>query len=102
MKCRRLALLIALYVGLDLTNPFMPGAFNFDESVEGVSVPHERLRHHQAGNVPAPRPTLAESSAIDRVAPTRRPEVRALVEWFVDLRQVHPPASDSQSPSEDH
>jgi hypothetical protein len=39
MSTRPLVLAIALYVALDLTNPFMPGAFHFDpeESVEGIS-----------------------------------------------------------------
>jgi hypothetical protein len=39
MPARPLILAIALYVGLDLANPFMPGAFHFDpeESVEGIS-----------------------------------------------------------------
>jgi hypothetical protein len=39
MPTRPVVLAIALYAALDLTNPFMPGAFHFDpeESVEGIS-----------------------------------------------------------------
>jgi hypothetical protein len=39
MPTRSLVLAIAMYVALDLTNPFIPGAFHFDpeESVEGIS-----------------------------------------------------------------
>jgi hypothetical protein len=36
------------------------------------------------------------------VAPTRPPRIRALAEWFVDLRQAHASASDPQSITEDH
>jgi hypothetical protein len=103
MKSRRLTLLVALYVTLDLSNPFMPGAFTFDpdESVEGVSVHYERGQR-QHGTVPAPLPVRGEAGETRSVAVVRRSEVRALAEWFVDLRQAHAPASDPRSLTEDH
>ena len=103
MRYRQLALLTALYLSLDLTNPFIGCAFNFntDESIEGVSRPHERLLH-QAGNVEVPVRPGVESGPLGLPVLVRRLEVRPLAEWFVDLRQAHAPTSDPQSPSEDH
>ena len=41
---------LGLYVTLDLANPFMPGAFNFnpDDSVDGVRLHHEVFRSRLA------------------------------------------------------
>ena len=102
MRCRRLALLIAFYVTLDLTNPFVGCAFNFnaEESMDGVSRQHERLLH-QAAAAALPMPSGGEAARA-RSAPAQRPLSRALDEWFVQLRQAHAPHSDPQSPAEDH
>jgi hypothetical protein len=103
MRYRRLTLLIALYVTLDLTNPFVGCVFNFntEESMDGVSRQHERLLRQTAAVV------LPTSSGGEGAGPTRptlsqpiRP--RALGEWLVQLRQTHAPQSDPQSPTEDH
>lgn len=104
MRYRRLALVITLYLSLDLTNPFIGCAFNFnlEESVEGVSRQHERLLL-QTDRVGLPAaPLRSESAGTVRTIPVERPEVRALAEWFVALRQGHPAASDPQSSPEDH
>ncbi|MGH7384405.1 MAG: hypothetical protein ACREKG_04425, partial [Candidatus Rokuibacteriota bacterium] len=74
MRYRRLALLIAFYVSFDLTNPFVGCAFNFDaeESMDGVSRQHERLRHHAAA-VALPMPSGGEAAGLARSAPAPRP-----------------------------
>jgi hypothetical protein len=80
MPTRPLVLAIALYVGLDLTNPFMPGAFHFDpeESVEGIST--ERIwkvavalaapvvRRVERENLPPASPHLRDPRARHRAA----------------------------------
>ena len=103
MRYRRLALLIAFYVSFDLTNPFVGSAFNFnaEDSMDGVSRQHERLRHH-AASVALPMASGGEAAGLARAAPARRPRSRTRDEWFVQLRQAHAPHSDPQSPTEDH
>jgi len=58
MRYRRLTLLIALYVTLDLTNPFVGCVFNFntEESMDGVSQQHERLLRQTVGLGVGPQP----------------------------------------------
>jgi hypothetical protein len=103
MRYRRIALVIALYVTVDLTNPFVGGAFSFnaEESMDGVARQHERLLH-QAAAVPLPMPTGEDNPGIARPAPAQAFLSRSLGEWFVHLRLAHAPHSDPQSPTEDH
>jgi len=103
MRFRRLALLITLYLSLDLTNPFIGCAFNFnvEESVDGVSRQHERLLH-QTDSVATPVPWRVESGENARPVLSRYPELQRRTQWFVKLGPVHAPASDPQSPTEDH
>ena len=103
MRWRRLALLTAFYLSMDLANPFMGCAFNFnaEESMEGVSRQHERLRH-QARSVEVPVRPAAETPRLAQAALTWRPEARPVAEWQADLRQGHAPGSDPPSPTEDH
>jgi len=103
MRYRRIALLIAVYVTLDLTNPFLGCAFNFnaDQSMDGVSHQHERLLHHTTA-VGLPTTPGGENGGLARSAPARPFLSRALGEWFVHLRQAHAPHSDPPSPTEDH
>ena len=103
MRYRRFVLLIALYVTMDLTNPFVGCAFNFnaEESMEGVSRQHERLVHLAT---PASLPKRPDNDGADLARPTPAGPFRSrtLGEWFVQLRQAHAPHSDPQSPTEDH
>ena len=103
MRYRRLAFLIALYVSLDLTNPFIGCAFNFnaEESMDGVSRQHERLLH-QTVAVALPKLSSGGNLGLAPPALAQRPVARALDEWFVQLRQAHAPHPDPQSPTEDH
>ena len=97
-RCATLALL--LYVSLDLSNPHMPGAFNFDpdECVESVQAASLRslTRIDTA--------LLATAWVPDRDAvltwDARRLERGKaaplfLGDWIVNLRRAHPPSAPS-------
>jgi hypothetical protein len=103
MRLRRLALLVGLYLSLDLTNPFLGCAFNFnlEESVDGVSRQHGRLIL-QSDHGATPAPVEAETGGTVRTVPVQQPAARALAEWLVALRQGHAGTSDPPSSLEDH
>ena len=103
MRLRHLALLVALYVSLDLTNPFVGGAFSFDvdESLDAVSSPHEQL-HPEADTLAVPEPPQPERGERSRSVPVLRPQTRRLDEWLGQLRQAQASLSDPQSANEDH
>ena len=104
MTRRRMMLAFLMYITLDLSSPFVPGAFNFDpdECVEGIhraSSPEERAdasapptRTLMVALVPSPR------SAARPVARGRH----AVLEWLVDSREDARASGDSPPPSEDH
>ena len=103
MRYRRLALVVGLYLCLDLTNPFVGRVFIFDvgESIDGIVGQHERLSARtDATGLPVPSAGPTAGSA--RTAPARRMRVRPLDGWFVQLRQAHAPLSDPHSATEDH
>jgi hypothetical protein len=101
----RLTVAILLYVSLDLTNPFIPGAFRFDPdaSVEGVQLKHE-VRHPLAAARWVPEST--EASAPQRARPgwgAASPAGRRRQDdWLIGLRRAHGPGSDPAPPSDDH
>ena len=101
MPSRPLILAIAVYVALDLSNPFMPGAFLFDaeESVEGVHA--ERSRPHligaAGGSAAAPR-----VQADDVVAQPPRPAAPMGRRRFEAPHATHIPAADPPPITEDH
>ncbi len=102
MKAKRLTLLVLLYVTVDLSSPFIPGAFSFnpDESVDGIDVRDERT--------PRVSVTSAHSLAVRPVAHkalpavVQRARVIRVLERFVDMRQTHGASADPQPPTEDH
>ena len=95
---RPLILVIAIYVGLDLGNPFMPGAFIFDpaQSVEGA---HGERGRHQLVALTAEGTPRVETA--DTAAPPRRPAPAARP-WLAEPRPAHVPASDPPPTSDDH
>lgn len=103
MRFRQLTLLVALYVSLDLTNPFIGGAFSFEvgESLDAVSRQHEPL-HPEAGTLAAPEPPRPRRDERARSAPVGSPQTRRLDEWLGQLRQAQASLSDPQSATEDH
>ena len=93
-------LAFVVYVALDLSNPFIAGAFNFnpDECVEGL---HRTASSHQRADAPAlpsrapvvrmvtPSPSLARPLAGGRYT---------VLEWLVGTRA----SGDPPPPAEDH
>lgn len=107
MKARRLTFLVLCYVSLDLSSPFVPGAFNFnaDESIEAV----QRHREHAAMRVAtAPIPPVPPVPVVHPVKRASGPLTRAerasrpVSEWLVDVRRAHAPIPEVSSLSEDH
>jgi hypothetical protein len=98
MRAPRLILVIAIYVGLDLTNPFMPGVFIFDpaQSVEGVSGERGRQQF-----VVLAAPAASRVQTDETPPPPRRPAPMAR-NWFAEPRLAHVPVSDPPPLSEDH
>lgn len=103
MTARRLALLLSLYVSLDVANPLMPGAVQFvDGSVEVVQA--ERARSESL-SAPAPLvrlPTLERPQVAVQAPPRSHP---ITVDRRQALRPVRRPSDASSappSPSEDH
>jgi hypothetical protein len=92
-------LVIAVYVGLDLTNPFMPGAFIFDpgESVEGV-------HHGERGRAPVVALATPSTPRVleDGTPPAPRRPVPAARKWFAEPPTARLPASDPPPLAEDH
>jgi hypothetical protein len=96
-------LLLIVYVALDLSNPFMPGAFRFnpDESVEVCLSEAQRVTS-QPGAASAAGPPRGGVRDRARLARTVTPDVFAVSQWLADLRQPHAPERDSPPPGEDH
>jgi hypothetical protein len=102
---RRLMLAFVCYLTLDLSNPFVAGAFTFnpDECVDAL--------HHRAGS-PAER---IDASALPVQGPVVRPALpspsparpltggrHTIVEWLVDAREDFRASGDPPPLSEDH
>lgn len=103
---RWFVLLLMLYLALDLTNPFMPGAFNFDpdESFEGSR--SVRRGDDQLVVVTAPALERASTTVDIRLPARPRHEVAPVAgllrDWFVDLRRAQSAFDDRPPLSEDH
>jgi hypothetical protein len=107
VNARRFTLFVLLYVSLDLSSPFIQGAFSFnpDESTDGV----QRRRDPAARRlttVAAPRDsTLPRQDHLARPANTlvRAPRDGGVVaEWLVDVRRAHAPVPEVSALSDDH
>ena len=103
MKLGRLALLVAVYVSLDVANPLMPGAlaFGVEESVE--LRPAERYRgqaHLAAPTARAPEPerlATADESAVLRLPAgpaARRPRPARVVRSHLSSPLAAPSSDD--------
>ena len=107
MNPRRLTLFVLLYVSLDLSSPFIPGAFSFnpDESTDGV----QRRRDPAAPRltiVTAPRDSMIpRHDHLARPVNTRVPnprDGRVAGEWLVDVRRAHAAVPEVSALSDDH
>jgi hypothetical protein len=104
MNRRGMMLAFLLYLTLDLSSPFVPGAFNFDpdECVDGIrraSSSHERA---DATALPARSPVAP--LVCPQTSPVRPPAGgrHAVLEWLVDSREDSRASGDLPVPSEDH
>src|SRR4030095_9963020 len=101
---RRGMLAFVIYIALDLSSPFVPGAFNFnpDECVDGIhraSSPNQRADASALpARVPVGRLERPSPSPVAPLAGGRRPILEELFESREDTRA----SGDSPAPSEDH
>jgi len=104
MARRRMLLAFLLYLTLDLSNPFVAGAFNFnpDECVEGIqrtsSSPQRADAPALPVRVPMVRLGLPSPSPARPLAGGRH----TVLEWLVDSREDTRASGDPPLPSEDH
>ena len=104
MNRRRLMLVFLVYVTIDLSDPFVPGAFAFnpDECVEGI---HRTSSSPQYADA-SPLSVRARVARLDVPLPSPvRPRAEgrhASLEWLVDTREEARGPGDPPQPSEDH
>jgi hypothetical protein len=108
MSPRTWKLLFLVYVALDLSSPFVPGAFNFDpdDCVDGLHRLVDGRAPCRGADVrtPAVAPIQVKPAPVgDRaVRDLRLAPRQAISDWLIDLRRSHPPSRDVGSVSEDH
>jgi hypothetical protein len=106
MAWRSFTLLILAYVTLDLSSPFVAGAFNFDpdECIDGIQHPGGRItsRVEQASTpltaaIAPGRPLTAPG-----VTAPRPGSSQIVGDWLIDVRRSHAPARAPSGTGEDH
>lgn len=103
MTLARLALLVAVYVSLDVSNPLMPGALTFgvEASVEVRQAERYRGQDHRAPVPRAPEPERLDRS--DQFLVVRRPAVPVPSRPRpAGVRRLPLSSSSASSSSEDH
>ena len=103
MRRRLPAVAFILYVALDLSNPLMPGAFNFnpDTSVDAAqaSVTHRTRTTPARSAVPEhDRP----STGAGRSSVGRPPVHRVVSDWLPAARSTPPAAAPAPPATDDH
>jgi hypothetical protein len=104
MTLARLALLIAVYVALDVSNPMMPGALTFgiDDSVEVRQAERYRGLIHQAATIPrVPEPAGLDLFDGPRARPARPAPVSPALRR-APVTRSHLSVAAPVSPIEDH
>ena len=100
----RITFAVLLYSVLDLSSPFVPGAFMFDPDtgVDAISrVRDGGDRASAAVSMPSsPRRDLPSERPRFTISSVRRSPV--VNEWLADLRQAHAALPDVRTVSEDH
>jgi hypothetical protein len=104
MKARCLVLLIALYVSMDLSNPWMPGAFVFDadDSVDGLSARRDEARVTDVGRAGAHLARRHRLAPIGLTSLRQAPPVRPRSVWGGAPRRAHAPSPDPAPSGDDH
>jgi hypothetical protein len=105
MNRRRLLLAVLTYVTLDLSTPFVPGAFNFDpdDCVDGIHRASSSAQQRaDASALPARSPVvrlvLPSPSPVRPPAGGRQP----VLQWLAGAREDARSSSDPPPPGEDH
>ena len=104
MNRRRGMLVFVIYIALDLSSPFVPGAFNFnpDECVDGIQRASSPNQRADASALPTRTPVvrleLPPPSPVRPLAGGRH----LVLEWLVDGRDNTRASGDPSSPTEDH
>jgi hypothetical protein len=93
-----------IYVSLDLSNPLMAGAFNFnpEECVEAMHAGSQRLHAPSVVTMPT---ALDDQRVMDRESLLVRRRLAAREragEWLVPRRVAPAPSHHPPSPAEDH
>jgi hypothetical protein len=104
MKLARLALLVAVYVSLDVSNPLMPGALTFgvEQSIELRQAERYRGQAHLSAPVPrAPEPERLDRA--DESRALRRPATPVTsASRPARVMRSHLSSPPAASPSDDH
>ena len=103
MRRRLPALAFIVYVALDLSNPLMPGAFNFnpDNSVDAAQAPGAQRAHTAPAPCAVPEHDRPCAGA-RRPAVRRAPVHRIVSDWLAAARGTPPAATRTPSANEDH
>ena len=104
MNRRRLMLAFLVYVTIDLSNPFVPGAFNFnpDDCVESIHRTSSSPGCAGASLVPARAPVARLGVPLPSPLRPLAAGRHALLEWLVEAREEARASGDPPQPSEDH
>jgi hypothetical protein len=98
----RLALLFAIYLSLDFSNPLMPGAVSFGVGESSVEARHgERPRVCDIAPAPLPNPVASRRPPAPRFTPIHQPSRDVSRVWQACLRQSQPARSGSAPLAED-
>lgn len=102
MRARLLIVLVLAHVSLDLSSPWVPGAFTFDPD-ESIEAAVARPRVAPAGVLHAATPLGASTRTprMPRVVPRPGAVSRPLAEWVVDVRRAHGAAVEPALSAED-
>jgi hypothetical protein len=105
MRSRLTIFTFVLYVTLDLSNPFHPGAFNFNPE-ECVEVAHRQQQQHASIDAVSEAQRLRQRADTTERVVLRAPAPVPRADWRVPVPVAHAaPAGSSSSPSsptEDH
>ena len=99
-----LTLVLAAYICLDFSNPFVAGAFEFDadQSVDGIVMKVSRV-HRDSLPLMVPVPDAVRGVEVSlALPPPPHPRNFPSTEWVVVLREAHSGSSDRSSLAEAH
>src|SRR5262245_9986789 len=109
MRPRAMVLTFLLYLTIDLSNPFVLGAFRFDpdEAAGGGAGPRDAGRRddHRRSRATAPPSDARMPAAVAASAQARRearPAARVIADWVIEARRIQYPPGPPSPFGEDH